>query len=448
MDRHSPVRSTDTPSRRRTPCRRSSRSALLLLLPLLLTLAGPFATGSAAVPVTSEAGVTPEVWSGHGGGGNVTCADIAPPSDLLSSPRMNWNGRGFSPSAPTGIEVIVVDSTTVSWSAEWPITAVIVKGSSAAHVYRYAPARGADAGLVPPVNPSGKPAELSNLTFCWLDDDDDDDEVDLTALCESAATSADVGPIVSSSGVMRIRDGAVDASSVPAGHTLTLDPITERIDFTAPYPVVVVVTKNSDPVVHPIAPPSTSGSVAFSTNPGNGDVVLCGLESTIVVQASCDLMPGTTLFGPVPIRGWTIDETHITSPMIMLSNGDDELDFLSSEPVAGVIIVASDPVVHAFEPAVTDGTVPLVIDNDTGDADLMFCLLRTATNGGGGGGGGGGDDGAVTPLAVDAEQEEAQAPVPTEIASGEGPSPRSSLGLVALTMLALAATRWRSASHH
>jgi hypothetical protein len=412
--------------------RSASRRAMLRLLPLLLMLAGPAAAASAADTVTSDAGISPQVWSSGGHGGNVTCAELAPPDELISSPRLDWSGGKLVGGVPDGIEVSVVDSTRVAWTSEWPITAVIVKGSAAAHVYRYAPALRADAGLVAPVNASGNPSELSNLTFCWLDA-----VVDLTELCRSAASVIGLGTIESFSGVMRIRDGAVDASSVPLGHTLEFDPVTERIDFVAPYPVVVAVTMASDPVVHHIAPPSTSGSVSFTTNPGSGDIVLCGLAGGIVVQASCALMVGSTLFGPVGIRDWTIDALHDHGELSLVMNAGGGLDFVSDEPVAGIIVEASDPVVHYYAPAVLSGTVPLALDPETGDGDVSFCRFIATTNGGG--------DDPVLPVAVDTVQQDA--PRPTEIASGEGPSPRSSLGLVALTMLALAGTRLRSSWH-
>jgi len=343
MDHHAPVGSTVTLTLERTVRRIDSRLAMLLLLPVLLTITGPVAAGSAAVSVTSEAGVDPELW--ENGGGNVACSELAPPSGLLSEQlEYNSNSKKFKGKMPDGFD-ITVDGHAVSWSSEWPITAVIVKGSNASHVYRYAPARVSDAGLVPPINQSGEPADVGHLTFCWLEGDDGDDGDD-----------------------------------------------------------------------------------------GDGPIV----------QVSCDAMPGTELIGPFEIHATAIDETHEGASLALHTSGQVEvesLQFESDEPVAGIIVVASDPVVHAFEHAVTSGAVDLSIENEEGVADVYFCVFRTATNGGGGGGD------TVTPLAIDTPLVQAQAPLPTEIASGEGPSPRTSLGLVALTMLALAATRWRSAWH-
>jgi hypothetical protein len=437
MDDLSPVSPTAVQVLEPTVHHSAPRGARLLLLTLLLTLAGPVAAVSAADTAISDAGITPQVWSGGGLGGNVTCAELAPPDDLISSPRMDWSGGKLVGGVPDGIEVSVVDSTRVSWTSEWPITAVIIKGGPAAHVYRYVPALRADAGLVAPMNASGNPAELSNLTFCWLDEDDDG-VVDLLALCESTAAATGLGAIVSSSGVMRIRDGAVDPASVPAGHALDVDMMTERIDFLAPYQVVAVVTMVTDPIVHLIAPPSTSGSVAFTTNSGSGDIVLCGLAGGIVTQATCALMAGSTLFGPVRIRDWTIDPLHNHDELFLVMTTDGELDFVSDQQVAGVIVEASDPVVHAFEPSVLSGTIPLGLDSETGDGDVSFCRFIAATDLGGG------DDPVLQAAAETVQQ---QAPRPTEIASGEGPPSRPSFTLGALTLMAFVLTRWRSAWH-
>jgi hypothetical protein len=44
---------------------------------------------------------------------------------------------------------------------------VIVKGGPKANVYVYYPQRKGDKCLAAPPNASGKPAGLSNITFCW-----------------------------------------------------------------------------------------------------------------------------------------------------------------------------------------------------------------------------------------------------------------------------------------
>ena len=64
--------------------------------------------------------------------------------------------------------------------------------------------------------------------------------------------------------------------------------MTEIVAFAAPFPVVTVVTAASYPVLHTVAPPATSGSVPLSSNPGDGDVVLCGLAVPVTDDPSTD----------------------------------------------------------------------------------------------------------------------------------------------------------------
>jgi hypothetical protein len=106
-------------------------------------------------------------------GGNVECSEL----DMeyaSSSGRNNYNDGEFENEWPEGLEVEVIDGK-VYWKYTAPegyclaSMAIIVKGGPAANVYIYpndmCPSE--DKGLVAPDNASGKPADLSNLTFCW-----------------------------------------------------------------------------------------------------------------------------------------------------------------------------------------------------------------------------------------------------------------------------------------
>ncbi|MFC0261479.1 immunoglobulin domain-containing protein [Fontibacter flavus] len=105
-------------------------------------------------------------------GGNVDCDDLDE-TYAESSGRNNYNDGAFDEKWPEGLEVEVVDGTYVTWSYTAPKgyclerMAVIVKGGSAANVYEYKSGIKNDDGLAAPVNASGKPAGLSNLTFCF-----------------------------------------------------------------------------------------------------------------------------------------------------------------------------------------------------------------------------------------------------------------------------------------
>lgn len=116
---------------------------------------------------------TPGQGGGNGGnnGGNVECSEVG--EFEFSSGRNNYKDFEFDSPWPEGLEVEVVDGTFVNWTFTAPEgyclanMAVIVKGGPAANVYDYASGITSDQGLKAPVNASGKPAALSNLTFCW-----------------------------------------------------------------------------------------------------------------------------------------------------------------------------------------------------------------------------------------------------------------------------------------
>jgi hypothetical protein len=148
---------------------------------LVGALVGTFmATSSMAMtesePV-SDGGITPYIIDGANPGGNRTCEEVGTAffgdSDYyeFSSDKVDYNG-GFDGDFPAGITVDT-DGTYVSWSSTFGIGAVIVKGSDDANIYVYDPQWKSDSGLASPLNPSGNPAGLSNLTFCWNPEDDD-----------------------------------------------------------------------------------------------------------------------------------------------------------------------------------------------------------------------------------------------------------------------------------
>lgn len=104
-------------------------------------------------------------------GGNVSCSDVC--NFGYTSGKIDYEEGAFLGDWPEGFTVHVSKGTYVSWSFDPPegyclngIT-VIVKGSNAANVYNYGPEVTEDCGLHAPLNNSGKPAGLSNLTFCY-----------------------------------------------------------------------------------------------------------------------------------------------------------------------------------------------------------------------------------------------------------------------------------------
>ena len=123
----------------------------------------------------SIGGVLPDLVTGSNNGGNVTCQEAATNINLtgyeFSTGRINYNNGTFS--SNFGIFTVNTDGVNVSWSVNPPAgfcvsnVAVIVKGGRGANVYYYNNGETSDSGLAAPVNASGSPAGLSNLTICY-----------------------------------------------------------------------------------------------------------------------------------------------------------------------------------------------------------------------------------------------------------------------------------------
>jgi hypothetical protein len=141
---------------------KSFKHALVIALALAMIVALPALAATLSSPISGN-GITPYIVDEPGPGGNVTCEQLG---YELSSARVNYDDGDFDAAFPAGIEVST-DGKYVSWSSTFGIGAVIVKGSNAANIYEYFPQAKGDYGLASPVNASGNPADLSNLTFCW-----------------------------------------------------------------------------------------------------------------------------------------------------------------------------------------------------------------------------------------------------------------------------------------
>jgi hypothetical protein len=141
--------------------------------------------GTASTP-TSAGGVMPYIIDGANPGGNRTCEEVAEAfgtSFLCATERVNYDDETFlfdnsfgdiDPSACAATSIAVTtDGKYVTWSATpTPASiAAIVKGSNDANIYYYPEPTPGDSGLASPLNDSGDPAGLSNLTFCWNPDE-------------------------------------------------------------------------------------------------------------------------------------------------------------------------------------------------------------------------------------------------------------------------------------
>lgn len=131
----------------------------------------------------SDTGVDPVIIPGENPGGNRTCTEVAAyfnldPNPFYCGDQVDYNGEFSDDAFPEGLYVEVTDDTYVSFNmddciqiedAYYKVGAVIVKGSDDANVYYYGPdGTLGDSGLSSPVNASGKPSELSNLSFCFI----------------------------------------------------------------------------------------------------------------------------------------------------------------------------------------------------------------------------------------------------------------------------------------
>jgi hypothetical protein len=131
-------------------------------------------TDDSANKKVSNTGVTPELVVGGNNGGNVTCEEAANVAGLSSyAYSTGKQDYPFSSSSFGNGVSVTTDGTNVSWSITPPSgycvsnVAVIVKGGPNANVYYYNDGQSSDSGLASPVNASGNPAGLSNLTICY-----------------------------------------------------------------------------------------------------------------------------------------------------------------------------------------------------------------------------------------------------------------------------------------
>jgi len=140
---------------------------------------GALATNVASTPVSDD-GIIPYIIPGANNGGNRTCAEVAEAFDATfdyCGNKVDYGNINMPGAFPHGLEVTVTMGKYVAFTMDdcvkigdyyYKVGAVIVKGSSAANVYFYPGGTLGDSGLAAPINSSGTPAGLSNLTFCYI----------------------------------------------------------------------------------------------------------------------------------------------------------------------------------------------------------------------------------------------------------------------------------------
>lgn len=133
-----------------------------------------------SLPVTA---VIPYIIPGDNNGGNRTCAEVEAAFTLPSGyfrcgEKIDYTDGNFAGKFPEGLTVTVTDGTYVTFEMKdcieidgrfFKVGAVIVKGGNDANVYYYEGGSIGDEDLASPVNKNGKPAGLSNLSFCFVE---------------------------------------------------------------------------------------------------------------------------------------------------------------------------------------------------------------------------------------------------------------------------------------
>src|ERR1041384_3835031 len=110
-----------------------------------------------ALPSAGAATVEPTVVDG-----NPKCGDIA--SNLVSLTKFDNDPTGSL--SQDGVSV-TIDGTTIDWTSETPVYAVIVKGGDNSNVYLYDGGATSDSGLTTVTNPlNGQPYTVSHVEFC------------------------------------------------------------------------------------------------------------------------------------------------------------------------------------------------------------------------------------------------------------------------------------------
>jgi hypothetical protein len=152
--------------------------------------------------------VVPQVIEGANNGGNRTCAEVADWFETefdYCGDRINYTDGMFDGAFPEGLKVTVTDGTWVAFEVAdyimigdryYMVGAVIVKGSNQANVYWYSGGSFGDSRLAAPINASGNPAGLSNITFCLVEFEPEFPEVALvmkTYIAPAAASRAWAG---------------------------------------------------------------------------------------------------------------------------------------------------------------------------------------------------------------------------------------------------------------
>lgn len=249
-----------------------TRRAFSLLASGALVAVGALAAAAPAMATTSDGGVTPQVVSG-----NPTCAQLGYAAGVRYDPEETG-----TVDVGTGTVTWSHDGTYVTWSSTIGLDAVIVKGGPAANVYVYDPESTGDSGLASPDNPSGGPAGLSHIDFCF----DYDLVVSKTANTSLTRTwdwdiakSADESELTLSTGQI-FQDVGYDVtlSAVAADSDYAVDGV---ITIQNPDPMNPAIIEDVSDVVSPDIVADVDCDVVFPYTLASGGTLTCDYSAEL-----------------------------------------------------------------------------------------------------------------------------------------------------------------------
>ncbi len=210
----------------------------------------------------SDNHVWPYLIPGANNGGNRTCTEVAtawglddPNPFYYCGPKLNYDDYEFDGMWPEGLEVTVTDGRYVSFEMEdcimlgdkyYKVGAVIVKGSDQANVYYYEGGTMSDGHLAAPLNASGAPAGLSNLTFCFVECEKEEELI----IAVKSYYSSSAGNLYCVSKGTKVFVGSEWCATYPLG--INNYPSTASFNMFAPYSNAVigeVTVENGDVTV-------------------------------------------------------------------------------------------------------------------------------------------------------------------------------------------------------
>ena len=246
----------------------------------------------------------------------------------------NGTYNAVFPSHTNVITISGSDGTYFDWSATYSIGAVIVKaGQGGANVWFYDPQVSSDQNLFAPNNPSGQPADVSHVTFCWNEDGDK----------KSAEASATV---------QGCQEGDVNEPVVIE---------TEGVVMTITYPDGVTTFTHPDPVDTGANPDTYKGlpvgtySLAYAALPDYEIPTDPPLQDKFVIGL-CEIdKESATATAKLGACTWTLGDGSLTPVTITVTNAKMTLNGKLYEPK---VSVSAETVEETFDLKLPPGKYP------------------------------------------------------------------------------------------